>query len=146
MATMAKAQAGWTPYAILASAKDPNKSWTVQRHETGTLRCNCPAYIFSKGPVKSCKHIRRVQQDVAAELATSKAEQQALRSPLWDAQQTVARMLAQARLDVSQLQMQILTSVLAVRLAQGGGSETAMTTGTAAVMGTIGVRRITFEE
>lgn len=57
----------WTIYAELVSTKG-DKKWRVQINEHGQLRCNCPAYIFSKDRPKSCKHCRRCEEERALEL------------------------------------------------------------------------------
>ncbi len=45
--------------AIVASESHPDATpYEIKRHRlTGDLSCNCPAWIFHKGPSKTCKHL-----------------------------------------------------------------------------------------
>ena len=71
--------ADWTPVVDIATTKDPNKYWQVQRKVTAstaaiardvegavltqTLRCTCPGYIFrtrKSGYRDLCKHLKYV--------------------------------------------------------------------------------------
>lgn len=47
----------YTPVATYPSSSNPNKVYTVSVDEQGNLSCDCPAWVFKKGDVRTCKHV-----------------------------------------------------------------------------------------
>ena len=45
------------------SKSDPSKTYTVKQDEEGKLSCSCPQWIFKRGGVRSCAHIRIVMTE-----------------------------------------------------------------------------------
>ena len=55
----------YQPVATYPSSSNPNKVYTVSVDEEGTLSCNCPAWTFKKGAVRTCKHVEDYQRNGA---------------------------------------------------------------------------------
>lgn len=55
----------YTPVATYPSSSNPNKTYTVSVDEEGNLSCNCPAWTFKRGDVRTCKHVEDYQRDGA---------------------------------------------------------------------------------
>ena len=53
----------YTPVATYPSSSNPNKTYTVSVDEQGNLSCNCPAWTFKKGDVRTCKHVEAYQRN-----------------------------------------------------------------------------------
>lgn len=47
----------WTYIATVASERDADKQYKIDRHPDGRFRCACPSFIFAKGDEKTCKHL-----------------------------------------------------------------------------------------
>ena len=45
------------------SASNPGKVYTVSVDENGDLSCNCPAWTFKKGDVRTCKHVQDYERN-----------------------------------------------------------------------------------
>lgn len=52
----------YTPVATYPSSSNPNKTYTVSVDEEGNLSCNCPAWTFKRGDVRTCKHVEDYQR------------------------------------------------------------------------------------
>lgn len=61
------------PYAVVEvpSSSNPNK---VYRVDLVNVRCSCPAWIFSRGERKLCKHLRGVGFTDLVKAESSKSE------------------------------------------------------------------------
>lgn len=145
---------GWTTYAVLAPSKPQfNKKgepveWKVQTNAAGQWRCYCPSFIFSKLSPKTCKHIRRCQQELATEQGIPVPVQPiaAYKHPQWDSAYTIcAAMLDQARLFVNDKQREQLVTVLAQKLAAFVPHKPVATAAKPQLV-EVGVRRITFDD
>lgn len=148
---------GWTDFAILEpSTPQFNKKgepvkWRVQRNGEGAWRCYCPAYIFSKGFPKSCKHIRKCQEVLSTEVTeTIKAPvTPKVAVPRWvtEAQAATTAMLRAARIQATETQTAQMIEVLSARLrAWSPGPVKADPVVTQAATVVVGVRHITFED
>ncbi|MDH4164757.1 MAG: SWIM zinc finger family protein [Nitrospirota bacterium] len=42
------------------------KVYTIAKDEKGNYSCSCPAWIFQRGERKACKHIKSLNQMMAA--------------------------------------------------------------------------------
>jgi hypothetical protein len=159
---MATTTMTWTTYAILEPTKPQfNKkgepvAWKVQRNGEGAWRCHCPSYIFSGkgGAVRTCKHIRRCQQQQQVEQVaqTFTPVPVAKAKPVyWDTAFSIcADMLAKAQLYANEAQRDRLVTVLAAKLATFApvkpGTGTMTTVKVTGQVVEVGVRRITFDD
>lgn len=152
---MATTTNGWTTYAVLAPSKPQfNKKgeaveWKVQTNDAGQWRCYCPSFIFSKLSPKTCKHIRRCQQELALEQGIPVQPQPvaASKHPQWDSAYTIcSAMLDQARLFVNDKQREQLVTVLAQKLAAFVPNKPIGVRAATAQVVEVGVRRITFDD
>ena len=50
--------------ATFDSKSKPGKVYTVKVDETGALSCDCPKWIFVKGEVRDCYHVRVVRSEM----------------------------------------------------------------------------------
>lgn len=55
----------YQPVAEYPSASSPGKVYTVSVDEEGNLSCSCPAWVFKKGDVRTCKHVEDYQRNGA---------------------------------------------------------------------------------
>ena len=55
----------YQPVATYPSASTPGKVYTVSVDEQGNLSCSCPAWVFKKGDVRTCKHVEDYQHNGA---------------------------------------------------------------------------------
>jgi hypothetical protein len=149
----------WTTYAILTPSKpaynkkgDPVE-WKVQTNAAGQWRCYCPSYIFSGrgGAVKTCKHIRYCQQELAKAsgqpvLVPQPPVMPTTQHPQWASAVTItSAMVDQARVIITPAQMQQMVAVLAAKLAAFTPAP-AQVPKRAPAATTHGVRYITFDD
>jgi len=59
----------YQPVAEYPSASNPGKVYTVSVDEEGNLSCNCKAWTFKKGDVRTCKHVEDYQRNGAPVVA-----------------------------------------------------------------------------
>ena len=55
----------YQPVAEYPSASNPGKVYTVSVDDEGNLSCNCKAWVFKKGPVRTCKHVEDYERNGA---------------------------------------------------------------------------------
>jgi hypothetical protein len=53
----------YQPVAEYPSASNPGRVYTVSVDEEGNLSCTCPAWVFKKGDVRTCKHVEDYQRN-----------------------------------------------------------------------------------
>lgn len=103
--------ATWTDYAILEPSvpkldkKGQPVAWKVQINGDGKFRCSCPSYIFSKQSPKTCKHLKKVEEEQLKELRTGVVNRPGVAAPAVPANYAEATaillaMLAEAKVDV----------------------------------------------
>jgi hypothetical protein len=143
MATKMTTKVIWTDYALLTPTKG-GKPWKVQINAEGKFRCNCPSWIFCRGAVRTCKHIRRCEEQRATEgVAVPVA-----RLDPWVEEATKATdvMMRAGRMFPDATQTASMVEALAARLRtfNGGAMVAEVAARPAAVV--VGVRMITFDD
>lgn len=53
----------YNPVATYPSSSNPGKVYTVSVDEQGNLSCSCPAWVFKKQDVRTCKHVQDYQRN-----------------------------------------------------------------------------------
>ena len=74
--------------ATFDSKSKPGKVYTVKVDEAGNLSCDCPKWIFSKGGIRDCYHVRVVK----SEMKNSRTRKNSLIVPITAATITMQRM------------------------------------------------------